>query len=321
MTWSTEDDRIHRHFTNVEAMMESRDTRAVDPEQRLVQSLLLDELARYRRARRFPRNRHLPGEQVPCFIDDSGTRCAVAHLMEVSGHGAQAATIARTRNFARVHEMSDDPGLAGWLAATGFTVDEAAAIQPEYCYITMATVCFCMSWSPTLAEGIVLGSGTQDGGFNGNVLIERIEGKPTELKVGDIVSAHLASTGPERTVLLSVRPPQTPGGPPEVSQLGVKLDPDDSKSTCEYFNFSRDNPVNRQALVEALSAADQSACETRLAQEDPRWKTSRCEDSPPSDSSCAMRQPDRSSTSSAITTAGALAAILSYRRRRQRARR
>src|SRR5262245_29275534 len=84
-TAQAENDRVHEHFVKVEALVGARDVRGLDPQRRLARALLLDELAHYRRAGRFPLNREFRQKAVPCFIDEAGTRCAVAHLLEVSG--------------------------------------------------------------------------------------------------------------------------------------------------------------------------------------------------------------------------------------------
>src|SRR5262245_50879505 len=101
-TAQAENDRVHEHFVRVESLVGARDVRSLDPGRRLARALLLDELTHYRSARRFPLNSAFPGKAVPCFIDEAGTRCAVAHLLEMSGQGELAESIARRRNYARV---------------------------------------------------------------------------------------------------------------------------------------------------------------------------------------------------------------------------
>jgi MYXO-CTERM domain-containing protein len=97
-----------------------------------VRRLLLAELGRYRRWGQFPCN-PLFQELTPFFIDAQGTRCAVAHLLELGGEGELVQRIARERNNARVAELGDEPRLRAWLDAAGLTLDEAALIQPSYC--------------------------------------------------------------------------------------------------------------------------------------------------------------------------------------------
>jgi hypothetical protein len=108
----------------------------------LVRKLLLEELALYREAGRFPKNRVFANAFMPCFIDGEGTRCAMAHLLEVGGASKLAAEIAATRNYAFIAELADDPRLVAWLDAAGITVGEAARIQPGYCP-SPANSCIC----------------------------------------------------------------------------------------------------------------------------------------------------------------------------------
>lgn len=107
----------------------------------LARGLLLGALQEYWRDGRFPKNPGFPW-QVPVFVDGEGTRCAIAHLMELGGAGRLVAEIASLRNFAFVRELADDPRVATWLEAAGITVDEAAEIQPSYCQ-TAWSECIC----------------------------------------------------------------------------------------------------------------------------------------------------------------------------------
>ena len=161
-----EQSRVERHFLRVEAAVGERSVRALSPLQRLNRRLLLAELARYRRARRFPLNLDFRGKLVPYFIDEVGTRCAVAHLLEVSGESELMHKIARRRNHARVRELADERGLVRWLAAAGLTLEEAALIQPSYCEVplgTVAQVCCMDNQAATLVEATLKPAGSLNG--------------------------------------------------------------------------------------------------------------------------------------------------------------
>src|SRR5262249_41132381 len=132
--------RIARHIARAEILARSADDSRRAPIQRLIRRLLLDELVDYRRARRFPRNPGFP-EPTPIFVDASGTRCAVAALLGATGEGALVARLARERTRARAAALADGPRLRAWLAATGLTLAEAAAIQPEYCIFPADYIC------------------------------------------------------------------------------------------------------------------------------------------------------------------------------------
>lgn len=124
--------RIAAHLERVERELRSRDVSHLTPAQRAARAQHLQRLREYRLRGLFPHNHDFPGERVPYFIDPHGTRCAMAYLIEQSGHGDFVRRIAETRNNARVRELADEPELVAWLDANGLTAAEAARIQPMY---------------------------------------------------------------------------------------------------------------------------------------------------------------------------------------------
>jgi hypothetical protein len=124
----TETERVAHHIHRAEAVAAGRDVSTLTRLQRIVRRLLLRELTRYREASRFPKNGSFT-ILTPYFIDASGTRCAMAHLLELGGERELVARIASERNNAYVRELADEPRLLAWLQAAGFTVAEAAAIH------------------------------------------------------------------------------------------------------------------------------------------------------------------------------------------------
>ena len=52
---------------------------------------MISALIAYGERGRFAQNEAYPGEAIPHLIDDHGTRCALANLIDVSGHGIAAA--------------------------------------------------------------------------------------------------------------------------------------------------------------------------------------------------------------------------------------
>ena len=131
--------RVAQHIRRAEAYAATRRTR-LPPMQRLARKLLLRELAFYRARGRFPKNRE-SAAPTPHFVDAEGSRCAVAHLLEASGEGALVRRIAHERNHARVHELADEARLVAWLDVAGLSLEEAARIQPSYCYHRGGCVC------------------------------------------------------------------------------------------------------------------------------------------------------------------------------------
>src|SRR5262249_31083977 len=78
----------------------------------------------------FPRNQERQGCR-PCFIDQDGRECAVAHLMMRSGHTETAYKFAAVANYASIPQMSS-PELDNWGAQVGLSREELTLIQPGY---------------------------------------------------------------------------------------------------------------------------------------------------------------------------------------------
>lgn len=91
---------------------------------------LIQLLNDYRLAGRFPLNdaRH---ERIPVFIDRNFTHCAVAYLLQQTGHEDLALRIAGDDNYAWVKDIRTD-GLLQWQQSSGLTVEELKLIQGAY---------------------------------------------------------------------------------------------------------------------------------------------------------------------------------------------
>lgn len=124
--------RIQRHLSGALARLLERDVARLTPAQRAARARSIQRLRDYRRAGEFPRNTDFPGRRIPYFIDRTGIRCAMAYLIEQSGHGDFVARVARTQNNAYIAELAGDPELRAWLEENGLTEAEAARIQPAY---------------------------------------------------------------------------------------------------------------------------------------------------------------------------------------------
>lgn len=124
-------DRIRSHLRAVEARLRAADVSHLTPDQRARRLTALDDLRAYRRAGRFPHN-HSHTERTPLFRDEHGTLCAMAYLIERSGHGALVDRVAASRNDAYIRDLAGDPGLIAWLEEHGMTTAEAALVQPAY---------------------------------------------------------------------------------------------------------------------------------------------------------------------------------------------
>lgn len=124
--------RIRHHLEAAEALLVSRDVARLSAAQRAARGRHIAELRAYRQRGVFPHNHQVRGRRTPVFVDEHGTRCAMAYLMEQSGEGTLVSKIAGTRNLARIRDLAGDPALVDWLGRNGLTLGEAARIQPEY---------------------------------------------------------------------------------------------------------------------------------------------------------------------------------------------
>ena len=125
-------ERLRAHFDSVDVELRAPDPAGLAPRQRASRATLIGWLREYREAGRFPLNDRFPGRAVPIFRDGRGALCAMAYLIERSGRGDLVDRVASTRNYAFIGELADDPAVRGWLDSVGFSVAEAARVQPEY---------------------------------------------------------------------------------------------------------------------------------------------------------------------------------------------
>lgn len=124
--------RIRRHLVGAETLIRSRDLSALTAAQRGARERRVAELRSYRLRGVFPHNHGLRDFRTPVFVDEHGTRCAMAYLIDQSGERALVSRIARNRNLARIRDLTGDPSLVAWLERNGLTLAEAARIQPAY---------------------------------------------------------------------------------------------------------------------------------------------------------------------------------------------
>ena len=124
--------RLRAHFDSVDAELRAPQTRQLSPSQRAARVTLIGWLREYREAGAFPRNDRFPEQAMPFFRDSRGVLCAMAYLIERSGRGDLVDRVASTRNNAFIPELAGDPELRAWLDSVGFSVAEAARVQPSY---------------------------------------------------------------------------------------------------------------------------------------------------------------------------------------------
>lgn len=125
--------RLQRRLSRVERRLRAVNITQLNhlsPEQQAARAANLDRLHVYWRAGLFPRNTDRL-VRVPCFIDRDGRACAVGALIIASGNELLAQRINAAAHNARIRDMAV-PGLDGWVAQSGLSVDELAQIQPGY---------------------------------------------------------------------------------------------------------------------------------------------------------------------------------------------
>ena len=311
--------RVQHHLLGAEQKVAAGQVRP-DSLQALNRALLLDELRRYRRRGRFPLNHDFRARPTPLFIDAHGTRCAVAHLMDISGLGALVQHIAATDNAARVRELVRLAEVRAWLAAAGLSASEAARIQPAYrseCTITEAEACFCPANPPSnLALGTIVSSGSE----SIEVRVERIGGDWPGLMVGDQLSVMFTAGEMGKGVLLTQDPeaggiPVLLGG---VGRIASNLTIFGDQAWCQLNHDTVNRPVSVDTVFEALLSGT-TICVDTFASVDRAWNRSQCGEESKSESSCGLaRDADIGPGPFELTSAAILAALIACRRKRRR---
>jgi len=132
--------RIRAHFDSVLTELRARDVSSLTALQRANRQQLMVTLAAYRDRGVFPHNYDFAGEAMPYFVDrKTGTRCAVAHLLESTERRDIVDRIARKNNNVWVADLKGDTALATWLDRNGLTLTEAARIQVPYVDVPIVT--------------------------------------------------------------------------------------------------------------------------------------------------------------------------------------
>jgi hypothetical protein len=262
--------RLRAHFREVLAELRSRDVSHLTAAQRAMRARLIEELARYARTGRFPRNTGFPGGRVPYFVDPFGTRCAMAHLIESTGETALVARVAATMNNALVRDLEADASLQAWLATAGLTAAEAARIQPSYCFENKAFACFCTSYSSS--DGVVEGTVVDAGGGSYVVKVEVIHGD-VQAMVGqeiEVEDSNAAEVGD--SVLVTI------GHNVQNEEFYGRLLKVEEDGTIP-LSCALDIPaLKKEDAILATLAKESRSCEDTLVSVDSKWDESQCED-------------------------------------------
>lgn len=275
--------RVQQHLLRAEQRARAERTLQLSQQQRLVRALLLDELAHYRQRGQFPHNRD-SADSAPHFVDHAGTRCALAHLLDVAGERTLVQRIAAERNHARVRELADEPRLRAWLCAAGLTLAEAAAIQPEYCRSSAAAVCtdhrgdpWSGSTRPTadaVLEGTV--SSVASGSFGlSTVQIVAIHGPASpSYQVGQSAEVWIdrgdGVVAPGATVLIPVQSVPAEGG---IGLSGILLSERSTYRSSSELRESNVPALGAQQYIDVMRSPD---CFAALDAIDSRWTRRKC---------------------------------------------
>lgn len=126
----SEAERMAVHLRYVRAYLGGRP--ATSPARAARRAELLGYLDDYIAKGVTPTNDALPWRS-PVFIDHTGAICAVGYLIERSVGRALAEQIAAAHRYDYLEDIAAAmPAVAEWIAASGFTIDELASIQPAY---------------------------------------------------------------------------------------------------------------------------------------------------------------------------------------------
>jgi hypothetical protein len=303
---AAEQQRVHRHLAGAESAARARRVR-LHPLRAAVRRLLLDELRHYRVSGRYPRNHCFRTHAAPEFVDAHGTRCAVAHLMEVSGQAELVQHIAKTRNNARIRELARFAELRAWLAAAGLSLEEAARIQPEYCYETQANVCFC---NQHMSDGVALGTVTALEEALIRVRVDRVEGALPGVQVGNEYAIEASGSVGEQVFFGS--------SDGSLLRRAHSLAIDEETVRCTLNSSTWRRPVSVNTALDAL-LAEKGACVELLATDDSAWNRSQCDQGlGGEDGGCALER-TAADTGGAVelSSAALLVALVLYRRGRR----
>lgn len=127
------------HYERVEAELRA----APKPEDAAVRArreAIIDGLRAYRLQGIYGLNERFFGQRQPHFVDEGGRRCAVAFLLDRTGHGEVTDAVARTHNYAWVADLATEPTFLSWLDRHGLTLAEAARIQAPGVTRPLATI-------------------------------------------------------------------------------------------------------------------------------------------------------------------------------------
>jgi hypothetical protein len=122
--------RIKLHLMTAEQELRCADTSHLSDESGGHRKRMLELLNEYWKKENFPINTDY-NIKTPQIRDRYGTPCAMAYLIEQSGHAGLVDFLAKQNNLVYIDDVKDGP-LISWLERVGLSKQEAARIQPGY---------------------------------------------------------------------------------------------------------------------------------------------------------------------------------------------
>lgn len=123
-------ERISTHLAYVIELLQKAAT-PTDPRRAQERKEMISALDQYVQNAVYPRQNRDSTGRLPCFVDDEGRLCAVAHLINTSGNAELVQKINAKYRFNLLADMHDAE-LIAWQEQSGLALRELAMIQPSY---------------------------------------------------------------------------------------------------------------------------------------------------------------------------------------------
>ncbi len=123
-----EKQRITKHLQTVEKELRAKPIN--NPETKKQRDITLSYLNEYWTKGQYPKNTDFQ-IRTPYFKDKFGTLCAMAYIVQRSGHQEIVDEIHSTNNNVYINDVTEG-SLIEWLKTSGITKEDAARIQPAY---------------------------------------------------------------------------------------------------------------------------------------------------------------------------------------------
>lgn len=123
--------RVKNHLRIVEKELLRQNVDYLSPELRQERAKNISRLHEYWTQGIYPKNLDSFVRRVPYFKDAINTPCAMAYLIEQSGHQDLVNSVARSNNHVYINDIQSGP-VMDWIGNSGLTKAEAARVQPTY---------------------------------------------------------------------------------------------------------------------------------------------------------------------------------------------